>query len=165
MAHPTLSVRQGDITTYDGDAIVNAANNWLQLGAGVAGAIRKAGGPSIQGECDAHGPIRVGQAAITAAGNLRVKWVIHAAAMGDEPVSERSIRDSTAATLELAATHDIKKLAFPVLGAGVGGFGLRDSAEIMRDTIRNHPVAQHIDEIVFFGFSERDAETLREVLA
>ncbi|MDH5548744.1 MAG: macro domain-containing protein, partial [Gemmatimonadota bacterium] len=90
---PRILVRQGDITSYGGDAIVNAANNHLQLGAGVAGAIRRAGGGTIQEECDRHGPIRVGAAAITGAGTLSARWVIHAAAMGDEPVSERSIRE------------------------------------------------------------------------
>ncbi len=161
---PSLVVRQGDITTYEGDAIVNAANNRLQLGAGVAGAIRNKGGPTIQEECDRHGPIRVGQAAITGAGNLGVKWVIHAAAMGDEPASATSIRKSTEAAVTLAAEHDVKKLAFPVLGSGVAGFDLRQSAEIMRDAIRALPAAQQIDEIVFFGFSARDADVLREVL-
>ncbi len=161
---PSLVVRQGDITTYEGDAIVNAANNRLQLGAGVAGAIRNKGGPTIQEECDRHGPIRVGQAAITGAGNLGVKWVIHAAAMGDEPASATSIRKSTEAAVTLAAEHDVETLAFPVLGAGVAGFDLRQSAEIMRDAIRALPAAQQIDEIVFFGFSARDADVLREVL-
>ena len=160
----TLAVHHGDITTYDGDAIVNAANNWLQLGAGVAGAIRSAGGPTIQHECDEHGPIAVGQAAITGAGNLHVKWVIHAAAMGDRPVSATSIRESTSAALTLAAERHIKKLAFPVLGAGIGGFELRQSAEIMRDVIRELPAAQEIEEIVFFGFNRDDAKTLSEVI-
>ena len=93
----------GDITTYVGSAIVNAANNHLRLGAGVAGAIARRGGPSIQEECDRHGPIRVGEAAVTGAGNLPCRYVIHAAAMGDEPVSERSIRDATSASLARAA--------------------------------------------------------------
>ena len=102
---PRIFVQQGDITQYDGDAVVNAANNHLVLGAGVAGAIRKRGGPTIQEECDRHGPIRVGEAAITGAGDLTARWVIHAAAMGDEPVSERSIRESTTASLDLAVGH------------------------------------------------------------
>jgi O-acetyl-ADP-ribose deacetylase (regulator of RNase III) len=71
----------GDLVEQEVDAIVNAANNDLQLGAGVAGAIRRAGGPTIQDECDAHGPVKVGGAAITGAGNLRARFVIHAASM------------------------------------------------------------------------------------
>lgn len=160
---PRLFVRQGDITSYDGDAIVNAANNHLQLGAGVAGAIRRTGGPAIQEECDRHGPIRVGQAAITGAGDLSVRWVIHAAAMGDEPVSERSIRDSTRHSLELAAAHDATRVAFPVLGTGVGGFDFRRAAEIMRDAIRTSAAAASLEEIVFFGFLPEQAEALERV--
>ncbi|MGD8726641.1 MAG: macro domain-containing protein [Gemmatimonadales bacterium] len=159
-----ISVRQGDITTYEGDAIVNAANNRLQLGAGVAGAIRKAGGPSIQEECDRHGPIRVGQAAITGGGNLPVRWVIHAAAMGDAPVSTRSIRESTEASLALAVEHGIERLAFPVLGSGIGGFGFREAATIMRDTVRDSKYTDRLREIVFFGFLPEHVEELERVM-
>ncbi|NIM48916.1 MAG: Appr-1-p processing protein [Gemmatimonadales bacterium] len=159
-----ISVRQGDITTYEGDAITNAANNYLQLGAGVAGAIRRAGGPTIQEECDRHGPIRVGEAAITSAGNMAVRWVIHAAAMGDEPVSERSIRESTLASLQLAAENGVKRIAFPVLGSGVGGFGFERAATLMRDAIRESPDAEQMEEIVFFGFLPEHAATLERLM-
>ena len=159
-----LSVQQGDITTYDGDAIVNAANNRLQLGAGVAGAIQRVGGPSIQEQCDRHGPIRVGEAAITQGGNLKAAWVIHAAAMGDEPVSEASIRESTLASLALAAENGIKRLAFPVLGSGVGGFEFKQSAEIMRDAVRESPHSASLEEVVFYGFSFDDAVQLEQIL-
>jgi len=159
-----LSVRQGDITAYDGDAIVNAANNHLQLGAGVAGAIRRAGGTSIQAECDRHGSIKVGEAAITGAGDLTVRWVIHAAAMGDEAVSERSIRSSTLASLKLAADNGIKRVAFPVLGSGVGGFEFRQAAEIMRDAVRESPHSASLEEIVFYGFGFEAAVQLEQVL-
>lgn len=161
---PRIAVRQGDITTYRGDAIVNAANNHLQLGSGVAGAIRRAGGPSIQEECDAHGPIRVGEAAITGAGALDVDHVIHAAAMGDEPVSARSIREATAASLALAAAHGIRRLAFPVLGSGIAGFDLAEAARLMRSTVQDSPHADALDEIVFYGFGEEDARVLRELV-
>lgn len=161
---PQLLVRQGDITTYTGDAIVNAANNHLVLGSGVAGAIQAAGGPSIQAECTRHGLIKVGEAAITGAGNLAVRYVIHAAAMGDEPASARSIHESTAASLALAAGHDIKRMAFPVLGAGVAGYPFAESATIMRDAIRGSPNAIAIDEIVFYGFLPEQAKLLEQLL-
>lgn len=161
---PTITIRQGDITTFEGDAVVNAANNHLVLGAGVAGAIRRAGGPTIQDECDRHGPIRVGQAAITGAGSLRARCVIHAAAMGDEPVSARSIRDSTLASLALAAEHRVTRIAFPVLGSGIGGFGFTEAATIMRDAIAGSPDAATLDEIVFYGFSPARAEELERVM-
>lgn len=159
-----ISVRQGDITTYDGDAIANAANNHLQLGAGVAGAIRRAGGPTIQEECDRHGPIRVGEAAITSAGNMAVRWVIHAAAMGDEPVSEQSIRESTLASLQRAAENGVKRIAFPVLGSGVGGFDFERAATLMRDAIRESPDAEQMEEIVFYGFLPEHAATLERLM-
>ena len=161
---PTITVRQGDITTFEGDAVVNAANNHLVLGAGVAGAIRRAGGATIQDECDRHGPIRVGQAAITGAGGLRARWVIHAAAMGDEPVSARSIRDSTLASLALASEHRVTRIAFPVLGSGTGGFGFTEAATIMRDAIAESPDTAPLDEIVFYGFSPAQAEELERVM-
>lgn len=161
---PRIRVRQGDITTFEGDAIVNAANNQLKLGAGVAGAIRRAGGASIQEACDRHGPIAVGEAAITGAGTLRVRHVIHAAAMGDEPASERSIRDATAATLKVAREHDLATLAFPVLGAGVGGFDFEHAATMMMEVIRSSPDAEGLETVVFFGFTPADAARL-EALA
>lgn len=159
-----FGVRQGDITTYQGDAIVNAANNHLQLGAGVAGAIRRAGGPRIQEACNRHGPIKVGEAAITEAGTLSVDWVIHAAAMGDEPVSEESIRESTLSSLRLAARHGIRRVAFPVLGSGVGGFSFTRSAEIMRDAVTSSPHAGELGEIVFYGFQQEDARKLEAIM-
>ena len=156
---------RGDITTYAGDAIVNAANNHLILGAGVAGAIARRGGPAIQEECRRQAPIRVGEAALTGAGNLPCRWVIHAAAMGDEPVSERSIRDATRASLRLAAAHGASDVAFPILGTGVGGFPFRRAVEIMvgvvRDTASGHAPAT----VVLYGYTADDVAVIDEVLA
>lgn len=161
---PSITVRQGDITSFDGDAIVNAANNHLVLGAGVAGAIRRAGGPEIQEECDRCGPIAVGEAAITGAGTLSVRWVIHAAAMGDEPVSEHSIYRSTRATLALAARHGARRIAFPVLGSGIGGFDFSDAASVMRRAIEESPDTDAIEEIVFYGFLTEQAAELERIM-
>jgi O-acetyl-ADP-ribose deacetylase (regulator of RNase III) len=161
---PAITVRQGDITTFEGEAIVNAANNHLVLGAGVAGAIRRAGGPTIQEECDRHGSIRVGEAALTGAGTLRARWVVHAAAMGDEPVSESSIYDSTRASLALAARQGIHRIAFPVLGSGVGGFDFAEAALIMRRAIEQSPDTDAIEEIVFYGFLPEQAAELERIM-
>jgi len=161
---PQIRVRQGDITAFEGDAIVNAANNHLILGAGVAGAIRRAGGPSIQEECDRHGPIRVGQAAITGSGALPARWVIHAAAMGDEPVTARSIRESTIASLDLAVRHGVKRIAFPVLGSGIGGFGFVEAATVMRAAIHESAAAPSLEEIVFYGYLPEQAAELERVM-
>lgn len=161
---PRIRVRQGDITTFEGDAIVNAANNHLQLGAGVAGAIRRAGGPTIQEECDRHGPIEVGEAAVTGAGKLGVKYVIHAAAMGDHPASDESIRDATAATLRLAAQHDVRTIAFPVLGTGVGGFDFQRAVAVMLEAIGDSRDADTVETIVFYGYTPDDAERLEALV-
>jgi O-acetyl-ADP-ribose deacetylase (regulator of RNase III) len=106
----------------------------------------------------------VGQAAITDAGDLAVRWVIHAAAMGDEPVSERSIRDSTSHSLTLAAEHGATRIAFPVLGTGVGGFDFQRAAALMREAIEASDDTDAIEEIVFYGFLPEHAATLRRVL-
>ncbi|HET9983833.1 MAG TPA: macro domain-containing protein [Longimicrobiales bacterium] len=157
----------GDITGFDGDAVVNAANNHLVLGAGVAGAIRRRGGPRVQEECDAyvrqHGPIRVGAAVATTAGELPARWVIHAAAMGDEPASERTIRDATASALQVASELGARRVAFPVLGSGVAGFPLRQAAQAMLEAVRAH--AGPPEEVVLYGYTAEDAAELEEVLA
>lgn len=160
-----IRAAQGDITAYAGTAIVNAANNHLILGAGVAGAIARRGGPAIQAECARHGPIRVGEAAITGAGSLPCRWVIHAAAMGDEPVSERSIRDATRHAMRLAAERRIADLAFPVLGSGVGGFPFQRAVEIMVSAIREADAGAGPHDVVLFGFTAGDAAAIAEVLA
>ncbi len=162
-----IRVAQGDITEFRGDAIVNAANNRLVLGAGVAGAIARKGGPSIQRECDEHGPIRVGEAAITGAGDLPVTYVIHAAAMGDEPASRASIAGATRHSLELADRHGVKTIAFPILASGVAGFPLAEAARIMVETITAYLAERPsgIEEITLYGYSAADAETVRRVVA
>src|SRR2546421_8282868 len=98
----TVEVLQGDLTQQDVDAIVNAANNDLQLGGGVAGAIARAGGPQIQADCDRIGAIPVGDAAITGGGKLKARHVIHAASMQlGGRTTEENLRRSTRRSLEL----------------------------------------------------------------
>lgn len=132
-------LRKGDLTEAAVDAIVNAANNDLVLGGGVAGAIRTKGGPSIQAECDKLGPIPIGEAAITGAGKLRVRYVIHAASMRlGGHTSEAALRDSTRNSLRRAAEHGLKSIAFPAIGTGIAGFPIERCAVVMLEEIRDH---------------------------
>lgn len=164
-----LRVLQGDIATFQGDAVVNAANNHLRMGTGVAGALLAAGGGTIQDECDAlvrrEGPLKVGEAAITGGGRLGVKYVIHAAAMGDHPPTPESIRGAVRSSLELAVKHAVTSMAFPVLGTGVGEFPFDEAARLLVDEVRgfveNMP---EMETVVFYGFTPDQAATLRRHL-
>ena len=134
-----IIIRQGDLTEMDVDAIVNAANNDLILGAGVAGAIRRKGGDVIQRECDAIGSIPLGFAAITSGGKLKAKYVIHAASMGlGSLTTAETLRRSTAHALHLAAERELKTIAFPAVGTGIAGFPMKDCAEIMLQEAAQH---------------------------
>ena len=161
-----VRIEQGDIAGFDGDGVVNAANNHLRMGAGVAGALSKRGGPQIQAECDEHvrrhGPLQVGEAAVTGAGDLPCRWVIHAAAMGDTPPTAESIRSATLHALRLAAEHRMTTLAFPVLGTGVGGFPFESAAREMLDVLQAH-ADDHPEVVVLYGYAEADAATLRRL--
>jgi O-acetyl-ADP-ribose deacetylase (regulator of RNase III) len=127
-----LLLVEGDITDQDTDAIVNPANAMLQLGAGVAGAIREKGGETIQEECDRLGGTYVGGAVMTGGGNLKAKHVIHAVGPrmgeGDE---DTKLRNATMNSLLLAEEHDLKSIAFPAIGTGVFGFPIEKCADIM----------------------------------
>jgi O-acetyl-ADP-ribose deacetylase (regulator of RNase III) len=151
-----ITLVEGDITDQSVDAIVNAANNDLVLGAGVAGAIRARGGPSIQQECDAHGPIAVGEAAITGAGNLPARFVIHAAGMPlGGAASEDSLRASLRHSLRLASEHGCATVAVPAIGAGIGGLSLQRCAEVSLEEARAHLAGDTgIEEIRFVLFGE-----------
>jgi O-acetyl-ADP-ribose deacetylase (regulator of RNase III) len=167
---PALQVAEGDIATFKGDAVVNAANNHLRMGTGVAGALLRDGGWTIQEECDdyvrRHGPLKVGQAAVTGAGNLKVRYVIHAAAMGDEPVSHETIRNSTRHALLLAQESGVKTLALPVLGTGVAGFPFEEAARLMVEEVRAIPEeGWGIESIVFYGYTPDQATALRRLIS
>ncbi len=147
-----IVIQQGDITAMDTDAIVNAANNDLVLGAGVAGAIARKGGDSIQKECDEIGSIPVGYAAVTGAGKLKSRYVIHAASMGlsGERTSAKSLRTSTAHCLRLAAERKVKTIAFPAVGTGVSGFPVDECAQIMLTEAVQHLKSGSSLEVVYF---------------
>jgi O-acetyl-ADP-ribose deacetylase (regulator of RNase III) len=151
-----IVLREGDITQEAVDAVVNAANSALRLGAGVAGAIRERGGPCIQEECDRIGPIEVGAAAVTGAGALPARFVIHAATMPPGGrASEASVRAAMRASLALADEKGCRSVAVPALGAGVAGFPLQRCAEVLLEEARRHLAGEtRLEEIRFVLFGE-----------
>lgn len=162
----TVSVHQGDLTAWQVDAIVNAANNDLVLGGGLAGAIAAHGGPAIQAECTAHGPVEVGQAAMTGAGDLPAKHVIHQASMGiGAQPTEQSLRSSTAACLAMAETNGLTSIAFPATGTGIGGFDMAGCARIMMAEVAAFSEsARNLTDVHFVLFDE-DARAIFQTVA
>jgi len=127
-----LRLVEGDITEARVDAVVNAANEALVLGGGVAGAIRKKGGPAIQEECDRLAPIRTGEAVMTGAGELPARYVIHAVGpRGGQPAGERLLRDAVESSLRQAEVHHLHSVAFPALSTGIFGYPMEDCARTM----------------------------------
>jgi len=152
-----IMIQQGDLTDMDTDAIVNAANNDLKLGAGVAGAIRRRGGEEIQRECDEIGSIPVGYAAITGGGKLKARHVIHAASMQlGGRTTAANLRNSVAHSLRIAAERGLKTIAFPAVGTGIAGFSMEECASIMLEEASRHLKTQPaVEKIYFVLFDDR----------
>ena len=146
-----IEVVQGDITEQEVDAIVNAANNNLWMGAGVAGAIIRKGGAGIEAEAIAQAPIQVGSAVITGGGTLPAHHVIHAAAMGQDLATDGDkIRDATVSALELAEDNNLESIAFPAIGTGVGHFPPDECARIMVGAARERATGDRAVPLVRF---------------
>jgi O-acetyl-ADP-ribose deacetylase (regulator of RNase III) len=149
-----LELTQGDITALKVDAIANAANNELWMGAGVAGAIKRAGGEEIEREAVAKGPIEIGDAVATGAGRLAAKHVIHGAVMGtDLKTNGELIERTTRRCLEVADALGAESLALPAFGTGVGGFPLDECARIMVRAARAHE-PRSLQHVVFAVFGD-----------
>ncbi len=158
----TVEFRKADITEADVDAVVNAANTRLQLGAGVAGAIRRKGGPTIQQECDRIGPVELGEAAITAGGQLQARYVIHAAGMHlGGGVTADSCRAATVNSLRGAEEKQLRSIAFPAIGTGVGGLDMASCAEIMLGAVRGHTPGS-LQRVLFILFDDAALATFQE---
>jgi O-acetyl-ADP-ribose deacetylase (regulator of RNase III) len=166
-----ITLYKGDITELETDAIVNAANNQLWMGGGVAGAIKRKGGVEIEKEAIEKGPIQIGEAVVTGAGRLKARYVIHAAAMGYEggrmlPPTGDTIREATKNSLLRAEELGIRSIAFPALGTGVGGFPLRSAAEIMIEVTREHLSGETcLEEVIFALYGEEAFKAFEEELA
>jgi len=153
-----LELVEGDITEMETDAIVNAANAQLILGGGVAGAIRRRGGPKIQAECDKIGGTFVGGAVITTGGNLKAKYVIHAVGprMGEGNEDEK-LRNATLNSLKLADENKLKSISFPAVSTGIFGFPIQRCAQIMLGTtIEYLKGSTGIEKVAFCLFTHSD---------
>jgi O-acetyl-ADP-ribose deacetylase len=160
-----IILTQGDLTEMDVDAIVNAANNDLQLGGGVAGAIRRKGGSEIQRECDAVGSIPVGGAALTSGGRLKARHVIHAASMQlGGATTANALRSSTAHSLRIATQNNFETIAFPAVGTGIAGFPVYNCAEIMlSEAVKHLQGPSSLQKIYFVLFDAPSLATFEQV--
>ncbi len=162
-----LRLVEGNIALLEVEAVVNAANTSLVLGSGVAGAIKRFGGPSIQEECDKLAPIKVGQAVITSGGNLKAGYVIHAVGpVYGEGQEEEKLAAATRTSLKIARDRQIKSMAFPALSTGVFGFPLERCSEIMlRVTMDFLKGNDFPNEVVFCLYGIQALSVFQETLA
>jgi O-acetyl-ADP-ribose deacetylase (regulator of RNase III) len=161
-----IEVYKGDITRLELDALVNAANNRLWMGGGVAGALKRAGGKEIEAEAVKKGPVPIGEAVVTGAGKLKARYVIHAAVMGpDLQTDAEKIRQATRNSLLRADELGIKSLVFPALGTGVGGFPLDECARIMISEVRRHSARETgLARVVFALFDQLAYQVFKQEL-
>jgi len=161
-----LQLIEGDITETDTEAIVNAANAQLVLGGGVAGAIRRKGGPSIQEQCNEIGGTFVGGAVITEAGDLKAKYVIHAVGprMGEGNEDEK-LKNATLNSLKLADEKGIKSLTFPAISTGIFGYPAQRCAEIMLGTVSEYLKGKtNIEKVCFCLFDKSSYDVFERQL-
>ena len=164
--HKILVLVEGDITEQEAGAIVNAANSSLILGAGVAGAIRSKGGPTIQQECDKIGGCPVGGAAITTGGNLKAGHVIHAVGprMGEGDEDEK-LKSATLNSLRVADDNGLKSIVFPALSTGIFGFPIERCAEVMlSNSIDYLKRDTGLEKVVFCLYGREAFGVFRETL-
>jgi O-acetyl-ADP-ribose deacetylase len=163
----TVVVERGDITDAEVDAVVNAANAELWMGAGVAGALKRKGGVVIEEDALRQGPIEIGEAVLTVAGNLPATHVIHAVTMGkDLKTDPEKIIAATRSTLAIAEKHKLSSLAFPALGSGVGGVPPAQSADAMLSTVVEHVKRGNssLERVVFVLYEDQTQRAFSETL-
>ena len=163
----SIAVERGDITDWDVDAIVNAANSTLTMGAGVAAAIKRKGGVLIEEEAVRQGPIEVGEAVLTPGGNLAATHVIHAVAMGpDLKTNPDTIARTTRAVLVLADKHRLTSIALPALGTGVGHVAPAAAAEAMLTAVVTHlkSAKTTIKRVVFVLYQDEALRAFTDTL-
>ncbi len=159
-----ITLATGNIAEIEADAIVNSANNDLILGGGVAGALRKAGGESIQGELNRIGTIPLGEAVVTGPGQLKAKLVIHAAAVSlGLWATKENVRLATRNALQRAEERKCKSVAFPAIGTGIGAFSIDRCAEIMLEEVLAHlKKGSGLEKVLFVLFDEKTFKAFEE---
>jgi O-acetyl-ADP-ribose deacetylase (regulator of RNase III) len=162
----SIEVLDTDITTLAVDAIANAANTRLLHGGGVAAAIAAAGGAVVDEESRAAAPVQLGDVAVTGAGEMPSRWVIHAATMElGGPTSADVIRRCTAATLWKAEELGARSLALVAFGTGVGGFPLSEAADIEVDEVQRHVESgSRLERVVFAVRGAEAVQAFEEAL-
>ncbi len=163
----TVVIERGDITDAEVDAVVNAANAELWMGAGVAGALKRKGGVVIEEDALRQGPIEIGEAVLTVAGNLAATHVIHAVTMGkDLKTDPEKITAATRATLAIAEKHKLSSLAFPALGSGVGGVPAVQSADAMLSTVVEHVKRGNssLEKVLFVLYEDQAQKAFSDAL-
>ena len=165
-----LEIHQGDITKLHVDAIVNAANRSLAGGGGVDGAIHRAGGDVIAGECktiiDERGPLNAGEAVATSAGNLNAKKIIHTVGPiwnGGETGEAEKLANCYVNSLAVASELGLKTVAFPNISTGVYGYPKKEAAKIAVEAVKNAGVAG-IEKVIFVNFDDENYQLYRELL-
>jgi O-acetyl-ADP-ribose deacetylase (regulator of RNase III) len=153
-----IEVVAGDIALQETVAVVNAANNHLWMGGGVAGAIKRAGGIAIETEAISKGPVEVGDAVVTGAGTLKARYVIHAAVMGqDLHTNETKIRNATRSALNAAGKMGLESVSLPALGTGIGGFSIHHCARVMIEEAVAFLSGKTVVTLVRFVLLDEDA--------
>jgi O-acetyl-ADP-ribose deacetylase len=163
----TIAVERGDISQSDADAVVNAANTTLAMGTGVASALKKRGGVVIEEEAMRLGPVEVGEAVLTTAGNLPATHVIHAAVMGPDLKTDPAIvGTATQAVLAIAVKHKLTSIALPALGTGVGHVPPAQAADAMLETVVAHLKAggRTLKRVVFVLYQDDTHRAFVETL-
>lgn len=161
-----IEVYKGDITRLELDALVNAANNRLWMGGGVAGALKRAGGKEIEAEAVKKGPVPIGEVVVTGAGRLKARYVIHAAVMGqDLKTDAEKVRQATRNSLLKADELGLRSIAFPALGTGVGGFPRDECARIMISEVHRHSATKTgLERVVFALYDQLAYQAFKQEL-
>ncbi|MGC8936007.1 MAG: macro domain-containing protein [Candidatus Methanomethylicaceae archaeon] len=168
MDKPQIKVIKADITFCDAEALVNPANSLMRMGGGVAGALKRVAGSVVEEEALKHAPVPVGSAIATSAGRLKSKYIIHAPTMEKPAIktTKTKVYLATLAALRVAEYLNVRTIAFPAMGAGVGGVPIEESTKAMIDAIREHlsKATTCLKEIILAGLNDETVANFNRAL-